>query len=74
MDRKKRLKQYVQAVPKVELHVHLEGSIQPETLLQLAARNKVDLPVTTVEQARQWFTFRDLPHFTQTTSLLFISR
>jgi aminodeoxyfutalosine deaminase len=66
MDRKERLKQYVQAVPKAELHVHLEGSMRPETLLQLAERNKVDLPVTTVEQARQWFTFRDFPHFTQT--------
>lgn len=70
MDRKERLKQYVQAVPKAELHVHLEGSIRPETLLHLAARNKVDLPVTTVEQARHWFTFRDLPHFTQTFALV----
>lgn len=65
MDRKEHIKQYVHAAPKAELHVHLEGSLRPETLLTLAARNKVDLPVTTVEEARQWFTFRDFSHFMQ---------
>lgn len=65
MDWKDRLKYYVQAAPKAELHVHLEGSIRPETLLMLAERNKVDLPITTVEEARQWFTYSDLSHFTQ---------
>ena len=68
--KKERLKQYVQAAPKAELHIHLEGSMRPETLLMLAARNKVDLPVSTVEEARQWFTFRDLPHFTQTFGIV----
>ncbi len=50
-------------MPKVELHVHLEGSIQPETLLQLAERNRVTLPATTVEGLRQWYTFTDFAHF-----------
>jgi adenosine deaminase len=50
-------------MPKVELHVHLEGSIQPETLLLLAERNRVKLPVDTVEQVQQWYTFTDFAHF-----------
>ena len=57
------IKRYLQAVPKAELHVHLEGAIQPETFLLLAQRNNVSLPVKTAEEARQWFTYRDFPHF-----------
>src|SRR5579859_697341 len=57
------LKRYLDAVPKAELHVHLEGSIQPTTLLTLAQRNGVALPVTTLTELREWFTFRDFNHF-----------
>jgi aminodeoxyfutalosine deaminase len=54
---------YLHAIPKAELHVHLEGSIQPATLLILARRNGVDLPVETVAELQNWFTFRDFNHF-----------
>lgn len=57
------LAKFIQAMPKVELHVHLEGSIQPETLLALAERNGVALPAHTVEGLRDWYRFRDFPHF-----------
>ncbi|MEO8287536.1 MAG: adenosine deaminase [Chloroflexota bacterium] len=57
------LQTYIEAAPKAELHVHLEGSILPATLLTLARRNDVPLPVDTVEGLRKWFTFRDFPHF-----------
>lgn len=50
-------------MPKVELHVHLEGSIQPRTLLTLAARHGVDLPATDEAGIRSWFHFRDFAHF-----------
>lgn len=59
------LTKYIRAMPKVELHVHLEGSIRPETLLRLARRNKVTLPYYTVEELRDWYTFRDFPHFVE---------
>lgn len=58
------LHSYIEQMPKVELHVHLEGSIQPEVLLELASRNGVTLPGgTTVDELRKWYTFRDFPHF-----------
>ena len=52
-------------MPKVELHVHLEGSIQPETLLLLAERNGVTLPAKSVEGLRQWYKFTDFRHFVE---------
>jgi adenosine deaminase len=59
------LETFIRRMPKVELHVHLEGSIQPETLLSLAKRNNVTLPATTVEGLRQWCKFTNFPHFVE---------
>lgn len=52
-------------MPKVELHVHLEGSMRPRVLLELARRNGVDLPANDEEGLRRWFQFRDFPHFVE---------
>jgi aminodeoxyfutalosine deaminase len=49
--------------PKIELHVHLEGTVRPETLLELARRNDVALPVDTAAELRQLYRFTDLAHF-----------
>jgi adenosine deaminase len=49
------LAEFIEQMPKVELHVHLEGSIQPETLLKLAHRNQVQLPADIVEGLRAWY-------------------
>jgi aminodeoxyfutalosine deaminase len=57
------LASYLQAAPKAELHVHLEGSIRPEVLLRLARRNGVALPYDNAADLRRWFTFRDFHHF-----------
>jgi adenosine deaminase len=57
------LEQYLDAAPKAELHVHLEGSIRPATLLTLAERNGVPLPAETEDGLREWFSFRDFQHF-----------
>jgi adenosine deaminase len=59
------LAEFIRDMPKVELHVHLEGSIQPDTLLKLAQRNKVSLPVNTLEELHSWYTFRDFGHFVE---------
>src|SRR5262245_49913661 len=49
--------------PKIELHVHLEGTVRPRTLLELARRNGVELPSDTAEGLQELFTFTDLAHF-----------
>jgi aminodeoxyfutalosine deaminase len=51
------------AFPKIELHVHLEGTVRPETLLEIARRNGYALPYTTVEELRTLYEFRDFAHF-----------
>ncbi|MBI9050744.1 MAG: adenosine deaminase [Anaerolineaceae bacterium] len=57
------INQFIEKMPKVELHVHMEGSIQPDTLITLAERNQVALTAKTPAELRQWYTFTDFPHF-----------
>lgn len=56
---------FVRQMPKVELHVHLEGSIRPETVLKLAQRHDIQLPANTLDGLRDWYVFRDFPHFVE---------
>jgi aminodeoxyfutalosine deaminase len=49
--------------PKIELHVHLEGTVQPETLLALGRRNGYALPVDSVDALRALYEYRDFAHF-----------
>jgi aminodeoxyfutalosine deaminase len=49
--------------PKVELHVHLEGTVRPATLLEIAQRNGYALPVDSVEGVRTLYEYRDFTHF-----------
>jgi len=49
--------------PKIELHVHLEGTLSPQTLLAIAECNDVALPATTPEGLADQFHFTDLAHF-----------
>ncbi len=59
------LDSFLRSMPKAELHIHLEGAIQPETLLDLARKHgRLDrLPGEDVETLREWFTFTDFRHF-----------
>lgn len=54
---------HVRALPKAELHVHLEGSVGAETLLALAAEHGVEPPAPDVVGVRQWYDFRDFADF-----------
>ncbi|OGO39579.1 MAG: adenosine deaminase [Chloroflexi bacterium RBG_16_57_11] len=57
------LKTYIERIPKTELHCHLEGSIQPATLLKLAARHGIELPFTDEEGAKAFYEFTSLNQF-----------
>jgi adenosine deaminase len=57
------IEQFIRQMPKVELHVHLEGSIRPETLLHLAEKNNVSLPVNSLDEIWEWYQFSDFDHF-----------
>jgi aminodeoxyfutalosine deaminase len=49
--------------PKIELHVHLEGTVRPRTLLEIARRNDYALPAETEEGLAALYDFRDFAHF-----------
>jgi adenosine deaminase len=57
------LQTFIRKMPKVELHVHLEGSVRPETFLKLARHHHIPLPADTIEGLREWYVFRDFDHF-----------
>jgi adenosine deaminase len=50
-------------LPVAELHLHIEGTLEPELLVQLAARNAVALPTTDIEELRARYRFRGLGEF-----------
>jgi aminodeoxyfutalosine deaminase len=49
--------------PKIELHVHLEGTVRPASLLRIAARNGCELPAATEPELAALYEFRDFDHF-----------
>ncbi|MGE3928005.1 MAG: adenosine deaminase, partial [Lautropia sp.] len=53
----------IEGMPKAELHMHLEGSLEPERMFALARRNRVALPWASVEQLRAAYHFPDLAAF-----------
>jgi adenosine deaminase len=55
--------EFIQRLPKAELHVHIEGTLEPELLFALAQRNRVALPYGSVEELRQAYSFGNLQDF-----------
>jgi adenosine deaminase len=58
-----RLPALLAAMPKAELHIHIEGSLEPELIFALAQRNGVALPYASVEDLRQAYAFTNLQSF-----------
>lgn len=56
-------REWLNKLPKVELHLHLEGSLEPELMFALARRNNIELPFETVEQVRRAYKFSNLQDF-----------
>src|SRR5437868_4448862 len=57
------LRNLVQAMPKAELHIHIEGSLEPELMFALARRNGVTLSYSSVDELRRAYAFSDLQSF-----------
>ena len=53
----------IAALPKAELHLHIEGSFEPELMMAIAARNKIALPWATLEEAKAAYAFDNLQEF-----------
>lgn len=53
----------IQAMPKAELHVHIEGTFEPELMFAIAQRNEIAIPYQSVEEVRQAYNFHNLQSF-----------
>jgi len=60
---RERLPELLRAMPKAELHIHIEGSLEPELIFALAQRNGVSIPYADVETLRKAYAFTDLQSF-----------
>ena len=58
-----RLNQFIVGLPKAELHLHLEGSFEPEQMFAIARRNKIDISFKSVEDIRKAYNFSNLQDF-----------
>jgi adenosine deaminase len=54
---------FIRGLPKAELHLHLEGSFEPELMFAIARRNKADIPFKSVEEVRAAYRFANLQDF-----------
>ena len=54
---------FIRRLPKAELHLHIEGSFEPELMFEIARRNGVDLPYATVDDLKAAYDFADLQAF-----------
>lgn len=57
------LEGFIRGLPKAELHLHIEGSLEPEQMFEFARRNGVDLPFANVEEVRAAYAFSNLQDF-----------
>ncbi len=54
---------FIAGLPKAELHMHIEGSLEPELMFALAARNRLEIPFRSVEEVRAAYNFANLQDF-----------
>ena len=57
------LAEFIRRLPKAELHLHIEGTLEPELLLELGRRNGVELPCSSAEECRAQYRFSGLQNF-----------
>ena len=57
------LKKFIHELPKAELHLHIEGTLEPELMFKLAERNQIKLPFESIAAAKQAYNFQNLQSF-----------
>ena len=57
------MKNFISKLPKAELHLHIEGSFEPELMFALAQRNQVEIPYKTIEEVKEAYKFSCLQDF-----------
>lgn len=57
------IRNYIQKLPKAELHIHIEGSFEPELMFEIAQRNNIKLKFSSVEELRAAYNFNNLQEF-----------
>eukprot|EP00980_Cylindrotheca_fusiformis_P021747 scaffold8569_cov139-Cylindrotheca_fusiformis.AAC.17 len=57
------MESFIDSIPKVELHLHIEGTLEPELVFELARRNKINLPHASEEELRNAYQFENLEDF-----------
>ena len=54
---------YINKIPKSELHLHIEGSLEPELMFKLSKRNKIEIPFKSIEEIKSAYNFSNLDSF-----------
>lgn len=57
------MEDFIQGLPRAELHLHIEGTLEPEMLFELAQRNGIELPYKSVSEVKDAYNFEDLQSF-----------
>lgn len=57
------MKEFIKQLPKAELHLHIEGSLEPELMFELAKKNSIEIPYKTVEEVKEAYNFTNLQSF-----------
>lgn len=57
------MQNFISKLPKIELHLHIEGTLEPEMMFDLSQKNKIPLPYKNIEEIKQAYSFADLQSF-----------
>ena len=57
------MNKFIEGLPKAELHLHIEGTLEPELMFEIAGRNKIELPFGSVDEVRKAYEFSNLQDF-----------
>lgn len=57
------MREFIRKLPKAELHLHIEGSLEPELMMKLSKRNKIKIPFNSVDEIKQAYNFSNLQSF-----------